>query len=90
MEQPTLFDLPDESPIPDGRADRKNRTDGKNPMLLAFGPGPENATCGHCKHMEGYQQAATWYKCALRKNTGGRKTDHKVRWPACGKFEEDD
>ena len=59
-----------------------------NPCIPAFGPGPEGATCGSCVHL--FRQggtAGTYYKCELRRVTGGPGTAHRVRWPACARFE---
>lgn len=58
-----------------------------NPCLLVFGPGPEGKQCRTCVHLRHYQQAASWYKCRLRPKSGPAG-DHRVRWPACGKYEE--
>lgn len=60
-----------------------------NPCLIAFGPGPDGKRCGSCSHL--FAQggvAGTYYKCDLRKNTGGPATDHRYRWPACARYEE--
>jgi hypothetical protein len=59
-----------------------------NPMLAQAGPGPEGAKCGSCSHL--FQQggtSGTYYKCDLRRNTGGPATDHRVRWPACAHYQ---
>lgn len=59
-----------------------------NPCVIAFGEGPQDKTCGSCRHL--YRQggvAGTYYKCDLRRNTSGPATDHRVRWPACARFE---
>lgn len=60
-----------------------------NPMLALVGPDPEGRTCGGCSHL--FLQGGTagrYYKCDLRAVTGGPLTDHRVRWPACSRFEE--
>lgn len=62
-----------------------------NPCVVAYGPGPEGATCSGCRHL--YAQggvAGRYLKCELRRNTGGPATDHRARWPACSKFEVPD
>ena len=49
----------------------------------------EGKKCGNCAHfrkLEGY--AGTYYKCDLTKLTHGSKTDWRVNWVACGKFEK--
>ena len=67
--------------VPKGKPKRMN------PMVAAWGRGPEGETCAHCAHLYGKQYANTYWKCDLRANTGGAATDHRVRWPACAKFE---
>lgn len=57
-----------------------------NPLRRLLGPGPEGARCKECEHLEGHTYAKTYYKCALRNNTGGPATDHRVNWKACAKF----
>ncbi|TXK52354.1 hypothetical protein FVR03_01170 [Pontibacter qinzhouensis] len=59
-----------------------------NPLLKSFGKGPEGERCKNCKHIYRKQYAGTYYKCELRGNTNGPGTDHRVNWPACGKFEK--
>lgn len=34
--------------------------------------------------------AGTYYKCDLRRVTGGPATDHRTSWPTCAKFEQGD
>jgi len=61
----------------------------QNPMVRIHGPGPEDMTCGQCQHMIGWVYAKTYWKCAKRGDlTHGAKTDQRVRWQACGLFEE--
>ena len=75
--------------IEDSGARTKSGTLRFNPVRVALGPGPEGAICGDCTHF--YRVggvAGRYYKCDLRKNTGGPATDHRVRWPACAKYEE--
>jgi hypothetical protein len=59
-----------------------------NPMLRVYGAGPEGAKCGSCAHLRVKELAGRYFKCALRGDTNGPGTDHRVRWPACSKFEE--
>lgn len=58
-----------------------------NPMVRLFGLGPDGQTCRSCRHLIRYSQAATWSKCALRCNSGGRATDHRSGYRACAKYE---
>lgn len=76
------MDLVLTSPDPDVRYTRNH----KNPML-AFGPGPDGMRCKDCRHLYGVRYANTYWKCRKRGDSGGPATDHRVRWPACAKFE---
>lgn len=79
-EQGMLFDLPSPTVIP-----RHGTLDKPNPATLVYGFTP-GKTCRSCRHLEQHSMANTWYKCALR-GPSGPGGDHRVRWPACGKFE---
>jgi hypothetical protein len=58
-----------------------------NPMIAAHGFGPEGAKCGQCAYLRCHQWDKRYYKCLLRgKPTHGPATDHRVNWPACGRF----
>lgn len=57
-----------------------------NPCIRLYGPGPADYRCRDCQHFERHRQGTTWFKCALRKNTGGRATDHRALWQTCGRF----
>jgi len=63
---------------------------GVNPCIALFGTGPEGVTCENCMHLERYHQAAYWQKCALRQAHKNRHVhgDHRVRWPACARYEQ--
>ena len=55
---------------------------------FVFGPGPSGVTCSMCAHLRRVGgTAGRYWKCALRRNTSGAATDHRVRWPACGRYE---
>lgn len=58
-----------------------------NPLLLTFGRDPEGRKCKTCALLYYRQASKRFYKCKLRKATHGPGSDHKVNWPACGKFE---
>lgn len=60
-----------------------------NPCLRVYGSGPDGAICKLCRHLIAKKFDKTYYKCALRANTNGPATDHRVRWPACGRYEKD-
>jgi hypothetical protein len=59
-----------------------------NPCVALYGKGPEGTTCGQCVQIAGISMAKTFYKCRLRTNTHGAKSDHKLRYPTCGRFEQ--
>lgn len=60
-----------------------------NPCVWTWGPGPEGKRCKTCARLTWHNSAGRrYYKCALRGNTHGAGTDHRVNWPACGKYEE--
>jgi hypothetical protein len=60
----------------------------ENPMMATYGKGPDGKQCKDCAQLAGICYAKTVYKCRLRLNTHTAKTDHKLHWYACGKFEE--
>lgn len=69
-----------ETPKPDKNA---------NPCIPVYGPGPDGQQCKGCVHLRFPQHhSARHWKCDLRKMTHGAATDHKVSWPACGRYEK--
>lgn len=68
------------SPIrPLGRIQRS-----PNPCVDVYGPGPAGARCKTCASLS---QQRGYFKCALRAESRGAKTDHRANWPACRKYE---
>lgn len=59
-----------------------------NPMVMTYGKLPGNRKCKTCSHLFYKRFANKYYKCELRKNTGGPATDHRVNWDACNKYQE--
>jgi hypothetical protein len=59
-----------------------------NPVIAAYGVGPEGRQCKDCTHLCSHGRGKTFYKCDLRNITHGAATDHRIAWPACGKFDE--
>jgi hypothetical protein len=59
-----------------------------NPMVRGYGNGPAGKCCRTCRSLYAKSFAKTYYKCLLRRDSGGAKTDHRVTWDACGKYEE--
>jgi hypothetical protein len=72
----TLFDPPAAAPIRS-----------PNPCIALYGPGPEGQTCKGCRHLFAHGHERAYWKCDLRTFSRGRATDHRVGWPACGRFE---
>jgi len=61
-----------------------------NPCIAAYGKGPEGTRCKSCSHLYCKSYGKRYYKCELRKDTNGPATDHKVNWPTCGKYIQND
>jgi hypothetical protein len=60
------------------------------PLLGADKHPYDGARCGNCLHLAGHSHDRTWYKCGLTNWTFGAKTDIRLKWPACVKWERDD
>lgn len=89
IEQPGL--LAEMPVLPDGvlgvkKKRQRPKAPKSNPMLAIYGAGPSDKHCAGCEHLFVKFWAGKYYKCALRGNTNGAGTDHRVRWPACGKY----
>jgi hypothetical protein len=56
-----------------------------NPLIKAYGL-TDSKKCKTCDHLFFKSYAKKYYKCDLRKNTNGPNSDHRVNWPACGKY----
>ncbi len=63
--------------------------EGINPCTSLYGYGPDGQTCKGCMHLR-YSNASRnrYWKCDLRTLTHGSATDHKVSFPACGRYEK--
>jgi hypothetical protein len=60
-----------------------------NPMVRKFGRLVGGRTCRACRFLERKTyHDKPYYKCHWRGDTRGAGTDHRVRWTACKKFEE--
>jgi hypothetical protein len=60
-----------------------------NPCIALYGRGQDGATCKNCAHLRyPLNYAKRHWKCDLRTSTHGAATDHRVGWPACGRYEE--
>jgi len=62
----------------------------QNPMIRSVGNGPEGKRCKTCAFLIRKSYSKTYYKCQFRGNTNGPGTDHKVNWPACSRYKEDE
>jgi hypothetical protein len=56
-------------------------------MHLLYGK-REGRICRDCAHLICHSFANKYFKCKLYGNSSGPSTDWRVRYPACGKFEE--
>jgi len=56
-----------------------------NPLILLYGT-TEGEICKDCENLYRRERTNKWYKCSLRRCSGSPVTDHRVNWPACGKF----
>lgn len=63
-----------------------NGTPRHNPMLQLYGETP-GQKCKNCAYLCVKEYANRYYKCRLRSCSGSPTTDHRVNFPACGKFE---
>jgi hypothetical protein len=61
-----------------------------NEMCRIHGYGPEDRQCLNCAHHIIKRLSKDYHKCGVwhKPLTGGDRTDIRVRWRACGKFEE--
>lgn len=74
---------------PEGLAVLKKRW--PNPCVYVYGADPQGRRCGDgCRHLWRKNWGRySYYKCALRGDSNGEGTDHRKKWPACAKYEED-
>jgi hypothetical protein len=59
-----------------------------NPCINSYGEGPAGAKCKTCKYLLYKHRTRRYYKCHFRYITSGPGSDHKINWPACGKYEK--
>ena len=78
MIEPTLFDL-EEYAVPD-----------KNPMLTKHGL-KKGKVCKSCKYFlrEKFHDK-TYFKCKMRGVSRSASTDHRLKWLACGLYQEEE
>ncbi len=58
-----------------------------NPCVALYGRDPMGRSCKYCSHLYAHRHSRVYWKCDLRPETHGPGTDHRVHWPACGKYE---
>jgi len=44
--------------------------------------------CWECRHLIAFHYDRAYYKCGLTRWTSGPATDWRLKWTACGAFEE--
>ena len=64
--------------VPGSRIDKMHKLYGKT----------EGRVCRDCANLISYTFSNKYFKCKLYGDTGGPATDWRVRYPACGKFQE--
>ena len=62
--------------------------DHANPCVRAYGFGPDGKLCKTCSKLFYHARGKRYYKCKLRTYSHGKGTDHRVRWTACGMYQE--
>ena len=67
---------------------KKKRDESARGSAAPIGTGPAGETCRTCAHVRSHTTAKTYYKCALVKATCGPKTDIRLKWAACSKWEK--
>jgi hypothetical protein len=61
----------------------------KNPMVVAYGKGPDGTRCKTCDHLCIIQPGQNTYnKCKIRGITHGPGTDHRVNYAACARYKQ--
>lgn len=58
----------------------------ENPCVALYGRDPMGRSCQFCTHIYVKRYSKAYYKCDLRKDTNGYGTDHRLKWPACGRY----
>lgn len=60
----------------------------KKPIEM-YGSGPSGKTCKSCNNLtnNGYRGRG-YYKCKQWKDSHSPATDVRLKWPACGRYEE--
>lgn len=57
-----------------------------NPLIAAYGPGPDDAKCKTCTFHFFREFSKNYPKCERRGVSGSASTDHSSRYDACGKY----
>jgi hypothetical protein len=59
-----------------------------NPCISLYGYGPEDKRCKTCDFIFCHEYRKRFWKCSQRKYSHTAKTDHRLKWDACGKYSE--
>lgn len=73
----------DEPMKPKGKRDESARGN-----AAPIGSGPAGETCKSCIHARSTMFAKRYWKCDLVKATRSPKTDIRLKWAACSRFEK--
>jgi len=63
----------------------RNVARGCHPMGAMLGP--EDETCGSCRHVERHEYSSTYIKCAVSRQSKAPATDIRLKWRACERWE---
>lgn len=69
---------------PKGKAKRDESARGN---AAPIGSGPQGETCKTCIHAYSIEFAKRYHKCDLVKATASTKTDIRLKWAACSRWE---
>ena len=62
-----------------------------NPMVRGYGfhdDEPVQTRCKTCRHcLRKRHRSFRGYRCRFRRDSNGPATDHRLKWPACAKYE---
>ena len=67
---------------------RGKRDESARGNAAPIGSGPHGETCKTCVHSYHYEYAKRYWKCDLVKATASPKTDIRLKWAACARWEK--
>lgn len=74
-------------PLPKGAQKKRKRDDSLRGNAAPIGSGPKGETCKTCIHAYCSKYAKRYWKCRLVKPTHSPKTDIRLKWAACSRWE---